>query len=110
MYRDAPPCDASAAPEVLKYCLPKSLNAANGDLNARFARVLEKPDTNIAAVRAAERTLIRDRDKACRVAELAGISQAGWIAYVLSDSVKANCVFRYLRERASALPVAIAAK
>jgi ankyrin repeat protein/uncharacterized protein YecT (DUF1311 family) len=109
-YRDTPPCDESTAPDVLKYCLPKSLMTANGDLNARFARLLELPGTDVAAVRDTERRWIRERDKACRVTELNGVSQSGWIAYVLSDPVKANCVLRYFRERVSALPVAIGAK
>jgi ankyrin repeat protein/uncharacterized protein YecT (DUF1311 family) len=103
-YRDAPPCNSSTAPADLQYCLPKSLNAANTELNERFVRLLETPGTDAASVRAIQRAWIRDRDKTCDVKELSGVTQSGWIAYVLSDSGKARCVLRYIRERASGLP------
>jgi ankyrin repeat protein/uncharacterized protein YecT (DUF1311 family) len=103
-YRDAPPCDSSTPPADLQYCLPKSLNAANTELNERFARLLETPGTDVASVRAIQRAWIRDRDKTCDVKELSGVTQSGWIAYVLSESGKARCVLRYTRERETGLP------
>jgi uncharacterized protein YecT (DUF1311 family) len=109
-YRDAPSCDTFTAADDLQYCLPKSLGTANADLNVRFARLLETPRTDTASVRTLQRAWISDRDKACGVRELFGVTQAGWIAYVLSDTLKAKCVLRYTRERVSALPTGTAGK
>jgi uncharacterized protein YecT (DUF1311 family) len=77
-YRDAPPCDASTASEELQYCLPKSLHSA-------------------------QRNWIRQRDKSCGVEEITRATEAGWLAYVLSDIAKAQCVLQHTRERVTAL-------
>jgi ankyrin repeat protein/uncharacterized protein YecT (DUF1311 family) len=103
-YRDAPPCDASMAPEQLQYCLPKSLHGADAELNARYAQLLLKAQgTEGAALRSAQRNWIRQRDQSCGVKEIAGVTEAGWLAYVLSDIAKAQCVLQHTRERVTAL-------
>jgi len=38
------------------------------------------------------------------VMELSGVTEAGWLAYVLSDTTKAQCVLEHTRERVTALP------
>ena len=103
-YRDAPPCDASTTSGDLKYCLPKTLQAANAELNARFASLLQTPGADTAGLRRTERAWIVERDRGCGVKELSGVTQAGWLAYVLSDSVKALCVVRLTRNRVVVMP------
>jgi len=102
-FRDAPPCDATTAPDDLPYCLPKSLHAANDDLNARYDALLKAPATNITAIRSAQRAWIAQRDQQCGVKELSGVTPAGWQAYVLSEPARAQCVLRFTRNRAAAL-------
>jgi ankyrin repeat protein/uncharacterized protein YecT (DUF1311 family) len=103
-FRDAPPCDATTTPDDLPYCLPKSLHAASDDLNARYDALLKAPATNVTTIRSAQRAWIAQRDQQCGVKELSGVTQAGWLAYVLSESVRAQCVLRFTRNRAAALP------
>jgi ankyrin repeat protein/uncharacterized protein YecT (DUF1311 family) len=103
-YRDAPPCDASTAPKELQYCLPKSLHSADAELNTRYAQLLLQAQwTEGAALRSGQRNWILQRDKTCGVKEITGASEAGWLAYVLSDIPKAQCVLRHTRERVAAL-------
>ena len=103
-YRDASLCDASTAPEEIRYCLPKSLHSADAELNARYAQLLQQAQgTESAALRAGQRNWIRQRDKSCGVQEIAGATEAGWLAYVLSDVAKAQCVLEHTRERVTAL-------
>jgi ankyrin repeat protein/uncharacterized protein YecT (DUF1311 family) len=103
-YRDAPPCDASTASEELQYCLPKSLHSADAELNARYTHLLlQAKGTDGAALRSAQRNWIRQRDKSCGVEEITGATEAGWLAYVLSDIAKAQCVLQHTRERVTAL-------
>jgi ankyrin repeat protein/uncharacterized protein YecT (DUF1311 family) len=103
-FRDAPPCDASTAQDDLQYCLPKSLHGANDDLNARYDALLKVPATNVIAIRSAQRAWIAQRDRQCGVKEVSGVTQAGWFAYVLSEPARAQCVLRFTRNRAAALP------
>jgi ankyrin repeat protein/uncharacterized protein YecT (DUF1311 family) len=103
-FRDAPPCGATTALDDLLYCLPKSLHAANDELNAHYDALLKTPGTNTAAIRSDQRAWIGQRDQQCRVKELSWVTQAGWLAYVLSESVRAQCVLRFTRNRAAALP------
>jgi uncharacterized protein YecT (DUF1311 family) len=103
-FRDAPPCDSTTAPDELPYCLPKSLHAANDDLNARYGALLKVPATDVTAIRRAQRAWIAQRSQQCGGKDLSGVTQAGWLAYVLSESVRAQCVLRFTRNRAAALP------
>jgi ankyrin repeat protein/uncharacterized protein YecT (DUF1311 family) len=105
-FRDAPPCDDSTAPGDLQYCLPKSLRAANNDLDARYDELLTTAGADTETIRRDQRVWIVDRDKACGVKELKGVTQAGWLASVLSDPGKAQCVLRHTRDRVAALPTA----
>jgi ankyrin repeat protein/uncharacterized protein YecT (DUF1311 family) len=102
-FRDAPPCDSTTAPDDLPYCLPKALHAANDDLTARYDALLKVPATNVTAIRRAQRAWIAQRDQQCGVKELSGVTQAGWLAYVLSEPARAQCVLRFTRSRAAAL-------
>ena len=103
-YRDAPPCEASTAPEELQYCLPRSLHSADAELNARYAQLLLRAQgTEGAALRSGQRNWIQQRDKSCGVKEITGVTEAGWLAYVLLDIPKAQCVLQHTRERVTAL-------
>jgi ankyrin repeat protein/uncharacterized protein YecT (DUF1311 family) len=101
-FRDAPPCDATTAPADLQYCLPKTLHAADDDLNARYEALLRAPATT--TIRNDQRAWITKRDQQCALKEPSGVTQAGWFASVLSDSAKAQCVLTFTRNRAAALP------
>jgi uncharacterized protein YecT (DUF1311 family) len=104
-YRDASLCDASTVPEEIQYRLPKSLHRADAELNARYAHLLlQAQGTEGAALRTGQRNWIRQRDKSCGVNEITGATEAGWLAYVLSDIAKAQCVLQHTRERVTALP------
>jgi uncharacterized protein YecT (DUF1311 family) len=103
-YRDAPPCDASTASEELPYCLPKSLHSADAELNARYAQLsLQAHGTEGVVLRSDQRNWIRQRDKSCGVKEITGVTEAGWLAYVLSDIAKSQCVLQHTRERVTTL-------
>jgi ankyrin repeat protein/uncharacterized protein YecT (DUF1311 family) len=103
-YRDASLCDGSTAPEEIQYCLPKSLHSADAELNARYTQLLlQAHGTEAAALRTGQRNWIRQRDKSCGVKEITGVTKAGWLAYVLSDSDKAKCVLQRTRERVAEL-------
>jgi len=56
-----------------------------------------------AALRSGQRDWVRQRDKSCGVKELTGVTGAGWLAYVLSDTPSAQCVLQQTRERVTAL-------
>lgn len=103
-FRDASPCDASTLPDDLPYCLPKSLHAADDDLNGRYDALMKRPGADTTVIRRQQRAWIAERDQSCRVKELAAVTQAGWLAYVLSDPVRAQCVLGFTRNRAAALP------
>jgi ankyrin repeat protein/uncharacterized protein YecT (DUF1311 family) len=103
-YRDAPPCDASTALGDLPYCLPRSLRLANQALDARYKALLENSGTDVVAVRKAQRTWLRERDKDCAAKELTVATEDGWLAYVLSDSARAQCVLQHTLSRTAALP------
>ena len=102
-FRDAPPCDATTAPGDLQYCLPKSLHAADDELNARYDALLKAPATNITTIRNEQRTWIGKRDQECGLKQPSGVTAPGWISYVLSDSTKSQCVLTLTRNRAAAL-------
>jgi len=102
-FRDAPPCDATTPAGDLPYCLPKSLRAANDDLNARYDALLKAPATNVMAIRSAQRAWIAQRDQQCGVKEMSGVTQTGWLAYVLSEPARAQCVLIFTRSRVSRL-------
>jgi uncharacterized protein YecT (DUF1311 family) len=103
-YRDAPPCAASTPSDELQYCLPNSLRSADAELNARYAQLQQQQvGKDGAALRSGQRDWIRARDKSCGVKELTGVTQAGWLASVLSNSGSAQCVLQHTRERLTAL-------
>jgi uncharacterized protein YecT (DUF1311 family) len=102
-FRDAPLGEATTAPEDFQYCLPKSLHVANSELNIRYAASQQSRGPNSDTLRNAQRAWISERDKECAVKELSGLTQSGWLAYVLSDSAKAQCVLRHTRSRTAAL-------
>lgn len=102
-FRDAPPCDATTVSGDLQYCLPKSLHAADNELNARYDALLKAPATNIAIARNNQRAWIGKRDQECGIKELSGVTTPGWISYVLSDSTKSQCVLTFTRNRTTAL-------
>jgi len=103
-YRDAPQCDGSTAPDDSPYCLPKSLHTADVNLTVRYEALLKRLGPDATAARSAQRAWIRERDKACAVKELIGVTQGGWLAYVLSDPARAQCVLQHTRGRTAALP------
>jgi uncharacterized protein YecT (DUF1311 family) len=102
-FRDAPPCDATTAPGDLQYCLPKSLHAADDELNARYDALLKASATNIATIRNDQRAWIGKRDQECGIKEPSGVTAPGWISYVLSNSTRSQCVLTFTRNRAAAL-------
>jgi ankyrin repeat protein/uncharacterized protein YecT (DUF1311 family) len=102
-FRDAPPCDATTALDDLQYCLPKSLHAADDELNARYEALLKAPATNIATTRNDQRAWIGKRDQECGIKEPPGVTAPGWMSYVLSDSTRSQCVLTFTRNRAAAL-------
>jgi ankyrin repeat protein/uncharacterized protein YecT (DUF1311 family) len=102
-FRDAPLCDATTALGDLQYCLPKSLHAADDDLNTRYDALLKASATNITTIRNDQRAWIGKRDQECGVKELSGVTQAGWLAYVLSEPVQAQCVLKFTGTRSATL-------
>lgn len=98
-YRDSPLCTASTTPEDLPYCLPRSLHSADDELNDLYSRM--GPGASTGALHRAQRAWIHERDESCGVEELPNITEAGWLAYVLTDLGKAECVLKKTRARAA---------
>jgi ankyrin repeat protein/uncharacterized protein YecT (DUF1311 family) len=102
-YRDAPLCNEATASTELQYCLPNSLRSANAELNTRYEKLLATHGTNVPGARQEQRAWLARRNESCHLHEPGGITQAGWLAYVLSDPARAQCVLAQTRTRVAQL-------
>ncbi len=91
-------------------CLQESLQHADDELNALYARILESSSpANATALRADQRSWIRQRDANCGLAA-SSTTSTDWISTLAREPTKATCVYgsvtfrlNQLRARQSAL-------
>ena len=98
-------CPPAPTSHELEVCLPNMLRQVNADLSERYRTMLKSSGPPAPQLQLEQSAWIRERDQRCGLRELPGVSQNGWMAYVLGSPPKAACTIEAMRERVSRLGI-----